>query len=42
MIDPSSVPHDPVFQGPFDYVFIEEKWHYITRKSERDYTVPWS
>jgi hypothetical protein len=40
MIDPSSVPHDPVFQGLFDYVFIEEKWHYITRKSERDCTVP--
>jgi hypothetical protein len=40
MINPSSVPHDPVFQGLFDYVFIEEKWHYIARKSERDYTVP--
>jgi hypothetical protein len=35
MINPSSVPHDPVFQGLFDYVFIEEKWHYIARKSER-------
>jgi hypothetical protein len=40
MLDPSSVPQDPVFQGLFDYVFIEEKWDYITRKTEKDYTVP--
>ena len=40
MLDPNSIPHDPVFRGLFDYVFIDEKWYYITRKSSRYYTVP--
>lgn len=39
MLDPSSIPHDPMFQGLFDYVFIDEKWFYITRKTERYYIV---
>lgn len=39
MLDPS-VPNDPVFKGLFDYVFIDEKWFYITRKALRYYIVP--
>ena len=37
MIDPRSAPHDPMFKGLFDYVFIDEKWYYITRKTLRYY-----
>lgn len=40
MLDPRSVPNDPVFKGLFDYVFIDEKWFYITKKTLRYYTVP--
>jgi hypothetical protein len=40
MLDPTSIPLDPVFQGLFDYVFIDEKWYFITRKTERYYTIP--
>ena len=40
MLNPSSVPQDPMFQGLFDYMFIDEKWYHITRKTERYYTVP--
>ena len=40
MLGPNSIPHDPVFRGLFDYLFIDEKWYYITRKSFRYYTVP--
>ena len=37
MIDPRSAPHDPMFKGLFDYVLIDEKWYYITRKTLRYY-----
>jgi hypothetical protein len=40
MIDPMSIPHDPIFKGLFDHVFIDEKWYYITRKIERYYSIP--
>lgn len=40
MLDPRTIPADPVFKGMFDYVFIDEKWFNITRKNERYYTVP--
>jgi hypothetical protein len=39
MLDPRSVPNDPVFKGLFDYIFIDEKWSYITRKALRYYIV---
>ena len=39
MLDPMSIPNDPVFKGLFDFVFIDEKWFNITRKTERYYTV---
>jgi hypothetical protein len=40
MLDPRSIPHDPMFQGLFEYVFIDEKYYYLTRKTERYYTIP--
>jgi hypothetical protein len=39
MLAPRSVPNDPVFKGLFDYVFIDEKWFYITRKTLRYYII---
>uniref|UniRef100_A0A0A9CWW4 Transposase n=1 Tax=Arundo donax TaxID=35708 RepID=A0A0A9CWW4_ARUDO len=36
MLDQDSMPNDPKFKGLFD-VFIDEKWFYLTRKSERYY-----
>ncbi|WVZ96972.1 hypothetical protein U9M48_042547 [Paspalum notatum var. saurae] len=40
MLDPLSLPHDPEFKGLFDHVVIDEKWWFITRKTERYYTAP--
>ncbi|WVZ91009.1 hypothetical protein U9M48_037242 [Paspalum notatum var. saurae] len=37
MIDPSSMPDNPMFKGLFDVVYIDEKWFYLTRKSEGYY-----
>jgi hypothetical protein len=35
MLDPVSVPHEPMFKDMFDHVVIDEKWFFITRKTER-------
>ena len=40
MLDPRSVPHDPIFKGLFDFVVIDEKWFNITRRTERYYKTP--
>ncbi|KAL6615329.1 hypothetical protein ACP70R_037599 [Stipagrostis hirtigluma subsp. patula] len=40
MIDPRSIPHEPVFKNLFDYVFIDENWFYMTKEVERYYTIP--
>jgi hypothetical protein len=40
ILDPRSVLNDPVFKRLFDYVFIGEKWFYITRKALRYYIIP--
>jgi hypothetical protein len=40
ILEPASIPHDPVFKGLFDFAFIDEKWFNMTRKTERYYTVP--
>jgi DNA-binding Lrp family transcriptional regulator len=40
MLEPASIPHDAIFKGLFDFVFIDEKWFNMTRKTERYYTVP--
>jgi hypothetical protein len=34
MLDQDSMLNDPKFKGLFDTVFIDEKWFYLTRKSE--------
>jgi hypothetical protein len=40
MLEPRSIPHDPMFQGLFDYVYIDEKWFNITKNTLRYYTAP--
>lgn len=40
MLDPVSVPHEPMFKDMFDHVVIDEKWFFITRKTERYYSTP--
>jgi hypothetical protein len=32
MLDPWGIPHNPIFKGLFDFIFIDEKWFNITRK----------
>jgi hypothetical protein len=33
MLDPRTIPSEPLFKGMFDYVFIDEKWFNITNKT---------
>nr|ABF93607.1 transposon protein, putative, Mariner sub-class [Oryza sativa Japonica Group] len=40
MLDPRSVPHNLVFKPLFDFIFIDEKWFNITRKTVRYYVAP--
>jgi hypothetical protein len=40
MLEPRSIPHDPMFQGLFNYVYIDEKWFNITKNTLRYYTTP--
>jgi hypothetical protein len=40
MLDPRSIPHNPIFKDLFDFVFIYEKWFNIPRKTERYYKAP--
>lgn len=40
MLDQDSSPNDPKFKGLFDVVFIDEKWCYLTKKSENYYLLP--
>jgi hypothetical protein len=40
MLDPRTIPSEPLFKGMFDYVFIDEKWFNITNKTARYYSVP--
>jgi hypothetical protein len=40
MLEPRSIPHDPMFQGLFDYVYIDEKWFNITKNTLRYYIAP--
>ena len=34
MLDESSISHDPIFIGMYNIVHIDEKWFYMTKKSE--------
>ena len=40
MLDHESLHSNPRFKDLFDHVFIDEKWFFITRKSERYYLLP--
>ena len=37
MLDSSSLPHDPIFLGMYNTIHIDEKWFYMTKKSESYY-----
>ncbi|XP_028193314.1 uncharacterized protein LOC114378929 [Glycine soja] len=34
------IPHDPMFQSMYNIIHIDEKWFYMTKKSERYYLLP--
>ncbi|XP_039118935.1 uncharacterized protein LOC120255103 [Dioscorea cayenensis subsp. rotundata] len=40
MIEESSMPHDPTFKGMYNVIHIDEKWFYMTKKSENYYLLP--
>jgi hypothetical protein len=40
MLDHESLHDNPKFKSLFDHVFIDEKWFFLTRKSERYYLLP--
>ena len=37
MLEKSSIPHDPIFMGMYTIIHIDEKWFYMTKKSENYY-----
>jgi hypothetical protein len=37
--EPESIPNNPRFKALFDTIFTDEKWFFLTRKSER-YVLP--
>ncbi|XP_050229431.1 uncharacterized protein LOC126678580 [Mercurialis annua] len=37
MLNESSIPHDPIFKGMYNIIHIDEKWFYMTKKSEKYY-----
>jgi hypothetical protein len=42
MLEPSSIPHQPVFRLMYNVVHAGEKWYYITRKTQFDgHCRPW-
>ena len=40
MLEHGSLHDDPKFKGLFDHVFIDEKWFFLTKKSEKYYLLP--
>jgi hypothetical protein len=40
MLNQRSIPHSHIFKDLFDFVFIDEKWFNIYRKTERYYKTP--
>ena len=40
MLDESSIPHDAIFVGMYNIIHIDEKWFYMTKKSENYYLLP--
>ncbi|XP_050207586.1 uncharacterized protein LOC126657009 [Mercurialis annua] len=37
MLDDSSIPRDPIFKEMYNVIHIDEKWFYMTKKSEKYY-----
>ena len=37
MLNESSIPHDAIFVGMYNIIHIDEKWFYMTKKSENYY-----
>ena len=40
MLEPTSLPHQPVFKYMYNVVHVDEKWYYRTRKNQTVYCVP--
>ncbi|KAL7141990.1 hypothetical protein ABFS83_08G092000 [Erythranthe nasuta] len=40
MLERDSIPHDPRFIGMYNFVHIDEKWFYMTKKMNRYYLLP--
>ncbi|KAL7125602.1 hypothetical protein ABFS83_14G127700 [Erythranthe nasuta] len=40
MLERDSIPHDPSFIGMYNFVHIDEKWFYMTKKMNRYYLLP--
>ena len=40
MLDGGSIPHEPVFSKMHDVIHVDEKWFYLTKKSEKYYLLP--
>lgn len=40
MLEPSSIPHNPIFKHMYNVVHVDEKWFYRTRKSQKVYCAP--
>ncbi|XP_062205229.1 uncharacterized protein LOC133907240 [Phragmites australis] len=40
MLDIHSIPHDPIFKGMYNMVYIDEKWFYMTKKCQNYYLAP--
>ncbi|GJN24999.1 hypothetical protein PR202_gb12781 [Eleusine coracana subsp. coracana] len=40
MLDPNSFEDDPMFTSLFDHVYIDEKWFFLSKKTENYYLLP--
>ena len=40
LLDERSIPHDAIFVGMYNITHIDEKWFYMTKKSENYYLLP--
>ena len=40
MLEPNSLPHQPVFKHMYNVVHVGEKWYYRTRKGQKVYCAP--
>ncbi|OMO51810.1 Transposase, Tc1-like protein [Corchorus olitorius] len=40
MLEERSLPHEPIFQGMYNVIHIDEKWFYLTKQSQKYYLLP--